>query len=154
MRRQHMPVSRSPTATPSTRSPAVKIPYRCWDPGFAYTPPAKLSRLGDSTAAVAPTTAHILGYGRASTNDQDLTAQPHGLAALGVPVERIYVDHGLTGRNKERPGLGETVTFGAIWRRFVIAKWRPEHGARAWPNPSVSYPWGFEAQRFRDTESG
>jgi hypothetical protein len=37
------------------------------------------------------------------------------------------------------------VTFEAIWRRSVIAKWCVQsHGARAWPNPSVSYPWRWE----------
>jgi DNA invertase Pin-like site-specific DNA recombinase len=54
-------------------------------------------------------TAHIIGYARVSTNDQDLTAQRNGLAALGVPDDRIYVDHGLTGRNRERPGLREAL---------------------------------------------
>jgi hypothetical protein len=52
-------------------------------------------------------TAHIIGYARVSTNEQDLTAQRNGLASLGVFADRIYVDHGLTGRNKERPGLNE-----------------------------------------------
>ena len=30
-----------------------------------------------------------------------------GLARLGVTPDRIYVDHGLTGTNRERPGLRE-----------------------------------------------
>jgi len=30
---------------------------------------------------------------------------PHGLAALGVGDDHIYVDHGLTGTNRDRPGL-------------------------------------------------
>ncbi len=54
-------------------------------------------------------TAHIIGYARVSTNEQDLTAQRNGLAALGVPADRVYVDHGLTGRNRERPGLREAL---------------------------------------------
>jgi DNA invertase Pin-like site-specific DNA recombinase len=46
-----------------------------------------------------------IGYARVSTDDQDLTAQRDALAALDVAPERIYVDHGLTGTNRDRPGL-------------------------------------------------
>jgi DNA invertase Pin-like site-specific DNA recombinase len=42
---------------------------------------------------------------RVSTEQQDLTAQRNGLHALGVGDDRIYVDHGLTGANRDRPGL-------------------------------------------------
>src|SRR6476620_3148735 len=44
------------------------------------------------------------GYARCSTGGQDLTAQRDALAALGVKPKRIYVDHGLTGSNRARPG--------------------------------------------------
>ena len=50
-------------------------------------------------------TALLVGYARVSTDQQDLTSQRDGLAALGVAPNRIYVDHGLTGTNRERPGL-------------------------------------------------
>ena len=50
-------------------------------------------------------TALLIGYARCSTDQQDLTAQRDGLAALGVDIDRVYVDHGLTGTNRERPGL-------------------------------------------------
>jgi DNA invertase Pin-like site-specific DNA recombinase len=50
-------------------------------------------------------TALLIGYARCSTDQQDLTAQHDGLVALGVAANRIYVDHGLTGTNRERPGL-------------------------------------------------
>ena len=46
----------------------------------------------------------LIGYARVSTDEQDLTAQREALAALGVSAERIYVDHGLTGTNRDRPG--------------------------------------------------
>ena len=51
--------------------------------------------------------ALLIGYARCSTDEQDLTVQREGLASLGVTPDRIYVDHGLTGSNRERPGLRE-----------------------------------------------
>jgi hypothetical protein len=47
----------------------------------------------------------LVGYARVSTEQQDLPAQRNGLRALGVGDDRIYVDHGLTGTNRDRPGL-------------------------------------------------
>ena len=55
----------------------------------------------------------LVGYARVSTEQQDLTAQRNGLHALGVGDDRIYVDHGLTGTNRDRPGL-----------RLALAAWR------------------------------
>ena len=46
----------------------------------------------------------IIGYARCSTDEQDLTAQRQRLAELGVPAERIYLDHGLSGTTRARPG--------------------------------------------------
>lgn len=46
----------------------------------------------------------------------DLTAQCDGLLSLGVEAERIYVDHGLTGTNRERPGLREVLVCSAAVR--------------------------------------
>ncbi len=54
-------------------------------------------------------TALLIGYARVSTDAQDLTAQHVGLLTLGVDLSRIYVDHGLTGTNRERPGLREAL---------------------------------------------
>ena len=51
----------------------------------------------------------LIGYARVSTDEHDLTAQRDALAALGVSPERIYVDHGLTGTSRERPGLREAL---------------------------------------------
>jgi DNA invertase Pin-like site-specific DNA recombinase len=50
-----------------------------------------------------------IGYARVSTDEQDLTAQRDALAALGVAPERTYLDHGLTGTNRDRPGLREAM---------------------------------------------
>ena len=46
----------------------------------------------------------LVGYARLSTEEQDLTAQRNGLCALGVGDDRIYVDHGLAGTDRDRPG--------------------------------------------------
>lgn len=50
-----------------------------------------------------------VGYARVSTDGQDLTAQRDALEALGVKPDRIYVDHGFTGTNRDRPGLREAL---------------------------------------------
>jgi hypothetical protein len=47
----------------------------------------------------------LIGYARCSTEKPDLTAQRQILRELGVAEDRIYLDHGLTGRNRSRPGL-------------------------------------------------
>jgi DNA invertase Pin-like site-specific DNA recombinase len=47
----------------------------------------------------------LVGYARVSTEHQDLTAKRNGLHALGVGDDRIYVDHCLTGTNRDRSGL-------------------------------------------------
>jgi len=51
----------------------------------------------------------LIGYARCSTDSQDLTVQRDALTALGVTPDRIYVDHGLTGTNRARPGLREAL---------------------------------------------
>ena len=50
-----------------------------------------------------------IGYARCSTDKQDLTAQTQALLDLGVKADRIYTDHGFTGRNKARPGLNQAL---------------------------------------------
>lgn len=72
-------------------------------------------------------TALQIGYARVSTNAQDLTAQRDGLFALGVDPGRIYVDHGLTGTSRERPGLAR--------------RWPPAARATPWWSPrSTGWP--------------
>ena len=67
-------------------------------------------------------TALLIGYARCSTDQQDLTAQRDGLAALGVAGNRIYVDHGLTGTNRERPGLREALAACREGDTLVVTK--------------------------------
>ena len=64
----------------------------------------------------------LIGYARVSTDAQDLTAQRDGLQALGVPAERIYVDHGLTGRHRDRPGLREALAACRAGDTLVVTK--------------------------------
>ena len=66
--------------------------------------------------------ALLVGYARCSTDQQDLTAQRDALLGLGVEVERIYVDHGLTGTNRERPGLREALAACRAGDTLVVAK--------------------------------
>lgn len=46
-----------------------------------------------------------IGYARVSTSQQDLPSQIDALKSLGVDEDNIHVDPGLTGKNRERPGL-------------------------------------------------
>ena len=64
----------------------------------------------------------LIGYARVSTNAQDLTAQRNALRALGVDEENIHVDHGLTGTNRERPGLREALAAVRAGDTLVVAK--------------------------------
>ncbi|MGI8613048.1 MAG: recombinase family protein [Nocardioidaceae bacterium] len=63
-----------------------------------------------------------IGYARVSTTNQDLAAQRDGLAALGVNVDRIYVDHGLTGTTRARPGLREALAACRAGDTLVVTK--------------------------------
>ena len=64
----------------------------------------------------------LIGYARVSTEEQDLTAQRNGLADLGVEVERVYVDHGLTVTNRDRPGLREALAACRSGDTLVVTK--------------------------------
>ncbi len=66
--------------------------------------------------------ALLVGYARCSTDQQDLTAQRDGLLAMGVEPERIYVDHGLTGTNRDRPGLREALAACRAGDTLVVTK--------------------------------
>ena len=63
-----------------------------------------------------------IGYARVSTDAQDLTAQRDALQALGVKPERIYVDHGFTGTNRDRPGLREALAVCRAGDELVVTK--------------------------------
>jgi Resolvase, N terminal domain len=106
--------------------------------------------------------ALLIGYARCSTDQQDLTAQRDGLAALGVAVNRVYVDHGLTGTNGERPGLREalaachpsdaipeawgTRSLSSAWTGSpapcrTSSPWSLTYAAAAWASRACTRPW-------------
>jgi DNA invertase Pin-like site-specific DNA recombinase len=62
-----------------------------------------------------------------STDQQDLTAQREALAAVGISPERTYVDHGLTGTNRDRPGLREALAACRAGDTLVVTN------STAWP---------------------
>ena len=66
--------------------------------------------------------ALLIGYARCCTDQQDLTAQRDGLTSLGVEPGRIYVDHGLTGTNRDRPGLREALAACREGDTLVVTK--------------------------------
>ena len=64
----------------------------------------------------------LIGYARVSTNTQDLTAQREALAAAGVDPDAIYVDHGFTGTQRDRPGLGKALAACREGDTLVVTK--------------------------------
>lgn len=64
----------------------------------------------------------LVGYARCSTDAQDLTAQRQRLAELGVAAGRIYLDHGLTGTNRKRPGLDQALAAVREGDTLVVPK--------------------------------
>jgi DNA invertase Pin-like site-specific DNA recombinase len=66
--------------------------------------------------------ATLIGYARCSTDAQDLTAQRAALVGLGVEAERIYTDHGMTGRNRDRPGLAQALAAVRAGDTLVVPK--------------------------------
>jgi DNA invertase Pin-like site-specific DNA recombinase len=64
----------------------------------------------------------LIGYARCSTADQDLTAQRKILLSLGVPGDRLYLDQGLTGTNRARPGLDQALAAVRSGDTLVVPK--------------------------------
>jgi DNA invertase Pin-like site-specific DNA recombinase len=64
----------------------------------------------------------LIGYARCSTDKQDLTAQREALTDLGVAADRIYVDHGLTGTSRARPGLNQALAAVRKGDTLVVPK--------------------------------
>lgn len=75
----------------------------------------------DETMSPAPDPLRV-GYARCSTDEQDLSVQRHWLESRGVPSERIYLDHGRSGRQLERPGLDQALAAVRPGDRLVVHK--------------------------------
>ena len=67
-------------------------------------------------------TSTQIGDARCSTDKQDLTAQREFLVNLGVDPERIYTDHGLTGRTRARPRLDQALAAAREGDTLVVTK--------------------------------
>lgn len=63
-----------------------------------------------------------IGYARCSTDKPDLTTQQEALVKLGVSPERIYTDKGLTGSNRQRPGLDQALAAVRRGDTLVVPK--------------------------------
>jgi DNA invertase Pin-like site-specific DNA recombinase len=57
-----------------------------------------------------------------STDAQDLTAQRDRLVGLGVPEDLIYLDHGLSGATRARPGLDQALAAVRAGDTLVVPK--------------------------------
>ncbi len=67
-------------------------------------------------------TETLIGYARCSTDKQDLAAQRAMLEDLGVAPDRIYMDRGLTGTNRARPGLDQALAAVRAGDTLVVPK--------------------------------
>jgi DNA invertase Pin-like site-specific DNA recombinase len=64
----------------------------------------------------------LVGYARCSTVAQDLVGQQQILLELGVAKQRIYLDYGLTGRMRTRPGLEKALVAVRAGDTLVVPK--------------------------------
>lgn len=64
----------------------------------------------------------LVGYARVSTDGQDLAAQRAALSALGVDERNMHTDKGATGRNRDRPGLGNALAAVREGDTLVVTK--------------------------------
>jgi len=52
----------------------------------------------------------------------NIRPQPKGQFSAAVDTSRVYVDHGLTGTNRERPGLREALAACRAGDTLVVTK--------------------------------
>src|SRR3954469_21383899 len=81
-----------------------------------------MSHLSGAIRTIRGVTATLIGYARCSTDKQDIEAQRQALLSLGVVGERIYLDRGLTGTNRRRPGLDQALAAVRSGDTLVVPK--------------------------------
>jgi DNA invertase Pin-like site-specific DNA recombinase len=59
---------------------------------------------------------------RCSADEQDLTAQRQALLRLGETEDRIFLDHGLIGTRRKRPGLDHALASVSACNTLVVPK--------------------------------
>jgi DNA invertase Pin-like site-specific DNA recombinase len=64
----------------------------------------------------------LTGYGRVSTRDQNPDSQRDALLEAGVSADRIYIDHGRSGKLASRPALDECLASLAEGDTLVITR--------------------------------
>lgn len=67
-------------------------------------------------------TGVIIGYARCSTAGSDVEVQRQALISLNVEPDRIYVDHGLSGSNRQRPALSQALEAAGRGDVFIVTK--------------------------------
>ena len=87
-----------------------------------YDPTEKMPGRGTLNGTFPIMTGLLIGYARVSTNDQDLTALMNALMASGVTPEKIFIDQGLTGTKRARPGLSEAMAACRAGDTLVVTK--------------------------------
>lgn len=85
-------------------------------------PVRKDSQLSGAIRTFLIMTVQLIGYARCSTDEQDLTAQRDRVAELGVAEDRIYLDHGLTGTTRARPGLDQALAAVREGDTLIVTK--------------------------------
>lgn len=63
---------------------------------------------------------------------QDLEIQKQALLDLGIPEDRIYLDHGLTGTNRNRPELEKALA--ACWEGSIFTVTKLDRAFRSVPD--------------------
>src|SRR3954468_8831572 len=81
-----------------------------------------MSQLSGAIRTISCMNATLIGYARYSTDKQDVEAQRQTLRGLGVAGERIYLDRGLTGTNRHRPGLDQALAAVRSGDTLVVPK--------------------------------
>ncbi len=105
-----------PHRSPVCHAPAEDAPGDTWSRDSRAPPQLRHAQSAALTPVAPPTR-------------EDLTAQHDAVAGLGVAAERISVDHGPTGTNRDRPGLREALAACRAGEERLLVIGPDRHGA-------------------------